>query len=141
MVEHIDMDVARNAHAHGGAEKDDDDQRVDGDLLGPGKAVVQRIAREELQEDTDDHAPEHGERDPVLDAVVRQVNVYRHLFEGVGDLFDGDLGMVFLGHRRGLPKLVGCQGLERPSGATWGRTNGQVKAANPVAALSHCLSI
>ena len=47
------MDVPRRAHAHGGPEEDHDYQRVDGDLLGPGQAVVQRVAGEELQEDAE----------------------------------------------------------------------------------------
>ena len=74
VVEHVDMDVARHAHAHDGAQEDHDDEAVDGDLLGPGKAVVQDVAREELQEDAERHAPEHGERDPVLHRVARQID-------------------------------------------------------------------
>ena len=94
VVEHVDLDVARCAHAHDRAEEDHHDQAVDGDLLRPGKAVVQHVAGEELQEDAERHAPEDRERHPVLDRVVREIDRRRLLLEGLGHFFGGYRSVV-----------------------------------------------
>src|SRR5450631_4235622 len=46
----IDLDMPRQPHAHGGADKHHADQAIGRDLLGPGVAVVEDVTGEELQE-------------------------------------------------------------------------------------------
>src|SRR6267142_2836139 len=48
------------------ADKDHADQAVGRNLLGPGVAVVEDVAGEELQEDAQRHDPEDRERQPVF---------------------------------------------------------------------------
>src|SRR6266567_2488851 len=50
-VDQVDLDVPRQPHAHRGADEDHADQAVGRDLLGPGVAVVEDVAGEELEED------------------------------------------------------------------------------------------
>ncbi len=84
-VEHVDVDVTPRARAHGRAEEDDRDEAVDRDLLRPREAVVQHVAREELEEDGDRHAEKDRQRDPVLDSVVGEADGSRLLLERVGE--------------------------------------------------------
>jgi hypothetical protein len=95
------MDVARLARAHDGAKKDDDDETVDRDLLGPCQAVVQHVAREELQEHAGRHAPEYRQGDPVLDGVSRQIDRRDGFFlKDMLDFLRGDLGVNLFTHRQ-----------------------------------------
>src|SRR5882757_2837060 len=54
----IDLDMPRQAHAHRRADKHHADQAIGRDLLGPGVAIVEDVAGEELQEDAQRHDPE-----------------------------------------------------------------------------------
>src|SRR6476659_6063845 len=51
---------------HRAAHEDDPHQAVACDLLGPGEAVVEHVACEELQEDDEGERPEYGEHQPVF---------------------------------------------------------------------------
>src|SRR5436190_3284048 len=51
---------------HCAADEGDAHQAVAGDLLGPGEAVVQDVAGEELQEDDETERPEQRESQPIL---------------------------------------------------------------------------
>src|ERR1044072_2786867 len=62
----LDRDVGVAPRHHRAADEHDPHQAVACDLLGPGKAVVEDIAGEELQEDDEGERPEDRKRDPVL---------------------------------------------------------------------------
>src|SRR4029078_9450160 len=62
----VDLDVARQPHANLRADEYHADQAVGRDLLGPGVAIVEDIAGEELQENRQRHDAEDRERQPVL---------------------------------------------------------------------------
>ena len=52
----LDRDMGVAARDHRAADEHDPHQAVARDLLGPGQAVVEHIAREELQEDDEGEA-------------------------------------------------------------------------------------
>ena len=51
---------------HRAADEHHPHQPIARDLFGPGQAVIEHIAREELQKDDEGEAPEDHEREPVL---------------------------------------------------------------------------
>ena len=73
-VQEIDVDVPRAADGGGNAHEHRADQQVARDLLGPCRRVVQHVAGEELVEDVEAQQPEEGERSPILEQVVGQVD-------------------------------------------------------------------
>src|SRR5258708_1195616 len=93
-VEKVHLNVVVLAHVARRADECDRDQQVARDLLGPRRRVVERVAGEELVEDHDREHPEDGERGPVLEAVVREVDGFvvdvelargvQHMFLGLG---------------------------------------------------------
>jgi hypothetical protein len=100
-VDEVHLDVAGQAHAHGGAPEHHHHQGIARQFLGPGEAVVQHVAGEELGEDEARHGPEDDERHPVLQAVDGEVHGGL-LLEGLGQFLAGDacvnLGVRLLGH-------------------------------------------
>src|SRR5450631_2292252 len=98
-IDQVDLDVPRQAHAHRGPQKYHADQAVGRDLLGPGVAVVEDIAREELQKDAQRHDPEDRQRQPVLGRILAEIGgLGRLLLEGMGDLVRRD-GLVDFSRR------------------------------------------
>src|SRR5438552_889806 len=97
IAEHqIDLDMPRQPHAHRRSQKDHADQAIGRDLLGPGIAVVEDVAGEELQEDAQRHDPEHDERQPVLDRILTEVGALgRLLLERMSDLLSRNLLVHF----------------------------------------------
>ena len=77
-------------------------QEVDRDFLGPGEAVVEHVAGEELDEDRQRHGPEHELGDPVLDRVAGKIDRLHLIFEGVGDFLGGGGGGRWRVLRHGL---------------------------------------
>ena len=83
----VDLDVSRQPHARRRADEDHADQAVGRDLLGPGVAVVEDIAGEELQEHAQRHDPEDRECHPILERVRTEIDLGHRLgLEGAGDL-------------------------------------------------------
>src|SRR5258708_3654039 len=110
----IDLNMPRQPHAHGRADKHDAHQAIGRDLLGPGVAVIEDIAGEELQEDAQRHDPEDRKRDPIFERVGAKIDLGYGLFlEGAGDLVIGDLGADFSGGHVGLFKTWNSSGLSR----------------------------
>src|SRR6266446_3045996 len=58
--------MAVAARHHRPANEYDPHQRVAGDLLGPGQAVIEHIAREELQKNDEGEAPKNHEGEPIF---------------------------------------------------------------------------
>ena len=65
-----DGDMGIAARHHGAADERHAHQAVAGDLLGPGQAVVEDVAGEELQEDDEGERPEQRKRQPVLGVML-----------------------------------------------------------------------
>ena len=64
--EQLDGDMRVAPRHHGAADEHHPHQAIARDLLGPGQAVVEHVAREELQKDDEGERPEHHEGEPVL---------------------------------------------------------------------------
>ena len=86
-------------------------QEVDRDFLGPGEAVVEHVAGEELDEDRKCHGPEHELGNPILDRVAGKIDRLHLLFEGVGDFLGGGGGGRWRVLRHGLTFLIEGAGL------------------------------
>src|SRR5690606_36059649 len=85
--------------------------------LGPGEGVVHHVAREELQEDDDRHAPEDGEAQPVL-GMMADLWIGLVLGQMDGRARDG-AGFVLVGHVQAPGKRLdrGRSGEPRPRSA------------------------
>src|SRR5262245_7785393 len=84
--EQLDRDMGVAPGDHGAADEHDPHQTVARDLLGPGQAVIENIAREELQEDDEGERPEDDEGDPV----------FRIVLDGHRRIFDLDQALLVL---------------------------------------------
>src|SRR5918993_1728070 len=73
-VQKIHLNVIVLAHTDRCADKRDADQQITGNLLGPGRRVVQCIASEELQKNDTRQRPEKHERDPLFKTVDANVD-------------------------------------------------------------------
>src|SRR4249919_3882217 len=64
--EQLDGNMRVAPRHHRAADEHDPHQAITGDLLGPGQAVIEHIAREKLQEDDEGKRPEDDEGNPVF---------------------------------------------------------------------------
>ena len=76
--EQLDSDVRIAPCHHRATNEHDPHQAVACDLLCPGKAVVEYVAREELQKDDEGERPEDHESKPILRVVLdHDLDVFR----------------------------------------------------------------
>src|SRR5262249_49892992 len=74
----LDGDVRIAPGDHRATDEHDPHQTVARDLLGPGEAVVEHVAREELQKDDEGERPEEHEGNPIFRIVLdHDLSVFR----------------------------------------------------------------
>ena len=104
-VEEVDLDVVVLRHADRRAGEDGGDQQVARDLLGPGRRVVEQVARPELGTARPPRAARRSRRDPRLGRRARQVRASSSAWNSPSAPARGHL-------LEGAHRAAACGGLE-----------------------------
>ena len=105
MFQHFDADVGAAPHGTRAADEGEHHQQVAGHFLGPGHAVIERIAGEELGEDEPGGGPEQDQAHPILRPVIAQAEFSQII--GIACLFQLGHAFEWFVHATSPPRLYG----------------------------------